>query len=67
MTSKKPVYDWNNVPIVMDLAMAGRIVSMSPEYLKKLAQQGKFPAIKVSSQWRVSKASLLEYIKGKVA
>jgi hypothetical protein len=59
----KPVTSWDDVPIVMDMPMAARIVGQCPEYLKKRAQRGTFPAYKEGSQWRVSKAALKEHIE----
>ena len=55
--------NWDDVPIIMDLLLASRIVGQSAEYLKKRAQCGSFPAYKEGNQWRVSKEALMEHIK----
>jgi hypothetical protein len=60
----KPVTDWGNVPLVLDLPLAARIVGSSPEYLKKRAQRGDFPAYKEGKQWRVTKSALIAHIGG---
>jgi hypothetical protein len=63
---RKPqaITSWDDVPLVMDLPFAARIVGQSPEYLKKRAQRGTFPAYREGSQWRVSKETLREHING---
>jgi len=54
--------DWADVPIVMDLIYASRIVGVSPEYLKKRAQKGDFPAYKEGNQWRITKDALMRHV-----
>ena len=58
----KPITSWDTVPLVMDLPMAARIVGSTPEYLKKRAQRGTFPAYKEGNQWRVSKEKLIQHV-----
>lgn len=57
------ITDWDQVPIIMDLPLAARIVGKSPETLKKLAQRGGFPAYKDGKFWRVTKEALLEHTR----
>jgi excisionase family DNA binding protein len=61
----KPVTSWDDVPVVMDLPFAARIVGQSPEYLRKRAQQGTFPAYKEGTSWRITKEALREHTKGR--
>ena len=56
---------WDDVPIVLDLPLAARIVGQTPGYLKKRAQRGDFPAYKEGSSWRVSKDALRAHIEGR--
>jgi hypothetical protein len=58
----KIVTDWQDVPLVLDLPLAARIVGQSPENLKKRAQRGDFPAYKEGNQWRVAKSSLMKHV-----
>lgn len=58
----KPVTSWDEVPIVMDLPFAARIVGQSAEYLKKRCQKGTFPGYKESEQWRVTKTALQRHL-----
>jgi hypothetical protein len=62
MKTGKPITDWRDVPLVFDLVLAARIVGQSPEYLKKRAQRGDFPAFKEGNQWRVGKAALMAHV-----
>jgi excisionase family DNA binding protein len=57
----KPVCSWDEVPVIMDIPMAARIVGQHPDYIKKRAQKGDFPAFKVGSQWRVEKETLMRF------
>jgi hypothetical protein len=57
----KVVTDWSAVPVVLDLILAGRIVGQNPEYLKKRAQRGTFPAYKEGKQWRITKDALMRH------
>ena len=59
---QKPITSWDEVPLVMDLPLAARIVGQNPEYLKKRAGRGGFPAYKEGGSWRVSKDALREHI-----
>ena len=61
----KPITSWDEVPIVMDLPYASRIVKQHPGYLKQRAQRGTFPAYKEGNEWRVTKEDLLEYINSR--
>lgn len=59
----KPITNWDTeVPIVMDLPMAARIVGMHPDYLKKRAARGDFPAYKEGNSWRVTKEALKKHV-----
>jgi hypothetical protein len=64
LKSFKPITDWDSVPLIFDLPLASRIVGFTPEYLKKMAQRGDFPAFKVGCQWRVGKNALINYVDG---
>lgn len=59
----KPITSWDDVPIVMDLVMAGRIVGLTPDRLRLLSRRSKFPATKAGDEWRVEKDDLIEYIR----
>ena len=55
-------YNWDNVPVIVDLPMAARILGLTVETLKRYAQQGTFPAFKTGRAWRVTKKALFKWI-----
>jgi len=59
---KKLVANWADVPVVLDLPLAARIIGQSPEYLKKRCQRGDFPGYKEGNQWRISKEALQRHV-----
>ena len=64
MKYKKFETDWDDVPLVIDLPYAARILGVSCTSLRKKSREGKFPAFKVDdSNWRVSKIELQEFIR----
>jgi len=63
MLYKNRITAWSEVPIVMDLPFAARIIGVSPEALLKRCQRGTFPAYKEGKLWRVTKDALLKHIE----
>lgn len=63
MARVRPITSWDEVPIVMNLDMAARILDVSYEALKKRCQLGKFPGFKAGELWRVEKETFRDYIK----
>lgn len=57
------ITSWDQVPLIMDLPFVCRIIAKSYDRLVKLSQQGKFPAFKAGSEWRVTKDDLIRYIE----
>lgn len=59
----KPIKDVNDLPVTMDLALAGRFLGFTDGYLQKLARNGIFPAYQIADrgQWRVDKSDLLAW------
>lgn len=64
LQKSKAVTSWENVPVIIDLPYACRIVGKSYDGLKKLCANGKFPAFKVGGEWRVDKDQLKAFIEG---
>ena len=60
---RKNITSWDEVPIVMDLPLAARIVGATPEALAKRCQKGTFPGYKEGKLWRVEKEALREHIE----
>jgi len=61
MKRQKLTTDWDDVPVVMDLPYAARILALTPETLIKRAKAGTFPAYKEGKVWRVRKESLIAH------
>ena len=60
------ITSWEQVPVVMDLPFAARILGQSVETLKKRSQRGELPgAFKAGRDWRVEKDALRKYIEGR--
>ena len=58
----KPIINWDDVPVLMDIPLAARVLIKSPEWVKQKAQSGDLPAVKVGNEWRIPKSKLREYI-----
>ena len=64
MLRKKPNYftSWDDVPIVMDVATAARILAVPYECLRMKVKRRELPAIKIGTLWRITKTSLMKYV-----
>lgn len=62
MQKQKLIVSWDEVPVLMDLSFAARLLGKSVEWAKKKAQLGELPALKVGDEWRISKSKLREYV-----
>ena len=60
---KRLVTDWDDVPIIMDIPYAARIIGVTPESLVKRCQRGTFPAYHEGKLWRITKDALLRHIE----
>jgi len=57
--------EWNQVPIIIDLPFASRLLGVTVECLKKRAQRGTLPgAFRCGGVWRVDKNRLKKSIEG---
>ena len=57
------ITSWEQVPIIMDLPLAAKILSKTYDNLVKRSKSGTFPAFKVGKEWRVTKDDLIKYIE----
>lgn len=58
----KPIINWDDVPVLMDIPLAARVLLKSPEWVKQKAQSGELPAVKVGNEWRIPKSKLRQYL-----
>ena len=56
------ITSWDEVPVVMDIPLACRILGKSPEWIKRKARDGEFPATKCGDEWRIEKDQLRLYL-----
>ena len=53
---KKLIMNWNEIPIIFDIAMAQNITEFSRAYIRTLARAGEFPARKIEGgHWRIDR------------
>jgi len=58
------ITDWQQVPLIIDLPFAARLLGCTVETLKKRAQRGELPgAFKNGAQWRILKDTFRQHIE----
>jgi len=66
MKQAQIITNWEQVPVVIDLPFASRLLGQSIETLKKRSQRGELPgAFKAGRDWRVAKNALRDYVEGR--
>lgn len=63
--SKDLVYNWDEVPAIIDIPYAMMLLGCSRETIRRECQNGGLPAFKVGDMWRIRKDALEAYTKGK--
>lgn len=58
---QRPIVNWDEVPLFMDLPKLSVLFGFSVDCLKKKAQDGTLPAAKIFGEWRVSKEDARNY------
>ena len=58
----RPITDWDEVPVTMDVALTATIIGKSYEATRRLAAKGRLPATKVGSEWRIDKGALMRQL-----
>ena len=67
MIKKHPrYYSWNEVPVLMDLIMAGQLLGMSPECVGKMCRKGTLPAVKLGKSWVIRKDDVMRMVGAEV-
>lgn len=62
MPRERPILNWDDVPVVIDVPYAARLLALSVDYTSRLAQRGVLPGHKIGKQWRFDKDELRQYI-----
>lgn len=54
--------DWQDVPVMMDVPAAARVLGRNPEVVRRAIQQKRLPGIKVGGGWLVRKDQLMAHL-----
>ena len=57
------IYNWDEVPIIVDPYYVAELLSCSVDLIYKDCRRGKLKAFKVGDLWRIRKDSLIAYTK----
>lgn len=63
-SKRELVYNWDAVPVMVDIAWVARILGKTQDCLRKAAAAGRFPAHKVLGEWLIDKEELRAWLKG---
>lgn len=59
---RRPILNWNELPIIFDIAMAQNITGFSAVYIRQMARAGDFPAHKFKGgHWRIDREEFLKW------
>lgn len=59
------ITNWDEVPLVFDLAYASNLIQISYDILSRWHKAGKFPAVKLNGEIRVTKDAMQDFLKVK--
>ena len=62
MQKQRPPTSWEDVPVIIDIPYAARLIGCTVDVLTRKCQKGEFPAHKVFNRWRISKEELISFI-----
>ncbi len=56
------VYDWDNIPLLMDSVLVARLFGCSEQKVRRMANENKIPAYRIGNEVRFKKEEIREYI-----
>jgi excisionase family DNA binding protein len=62
MDKKKTVYNWDQVPVVINLPFVAVILKANPEVVRRYLASGKLKGFKVGKEWRINKSDLMDFV-----
>lgn len=62
MPRTKYIYNWNEVPVVVDVGYVCVILGVTADTVQKLLRAGKLKGAKVGRDWRINKADLMNFV-----
>jgi len=64
---KKDVFNWAEVPVVINLPYVAVILKANPEVVRRYLATGKLKGFKVGKEWRVNKSDLMAFVGEKIS
>lgn len=61
--ARQLVYSWDDVPVLIDVAMAAQILGFTVEHTRRLLCQGKIPGHKMDRDWRINKEAFWTFVE----
>lgn len=59
MTTKRKAFtNWDDIPVIIDPALASVLLGRTPEGVTKMCREGKLPATKLGREWRIDRDRL---------
>lgn len=60
---QRNITDWDQVPVVFDIAMASRILAVNYDKVRQMCRDGIIPAFKIgTNSWRINKEAFMKYL-----
>lgn len=63
MPREKPIINWDDVPVVIDIPYVARLLGFKAETIADKCRKKKIPAHKILDEWRFYKEELQKFLK----
>lgn len=60
----RPVFTWEEVPVVIDTVWMARISGFTETYIRVLCRQNKIKANKVGTEWKADRDTFRKWLVG---
>ncbi len=60
MAKKALIYDWNQIPVVVDPPLAGVLLGLHPDTVVRMCASGKIKAFRIGKSWRINRRELMK-------
>jgi hypothetical protein len=58
---KSYVYNWSEVPVILDVPAVCTILGLTPDTVQKLLRSGQLKGFKIVRSWRINKSDLMTF------
>lgn len=62
MKKELTIFNWKEVPVVINLPYAAIILKANPEVVRRYLAEGKLKGFKLGREWRINKSDLMEFV-----